>query len=299
MSEFSTLPAAATADATPAPAEQTPPAAPPMQQTPPAPAPPVNPLGRAPEPQPADPNGAPPEWIAALPAELQGEQSLVNFKSIEDLARGYIETKRVASSKVTLPKDDDPASFDRFAAAARPEDPSVYEIPLLEGQSDDFAEAMRPIFHQAGLHPKQVKMLVEANNAYVAEFISQENQRGAEELSALEAEMGAQAYNRGKQAAVNMLDRLGIKPKFEEDLSRVIGTGDSMRLLFDLAERMGELGRVDASDVSLAMGALKGDAALEAARAMAKDPVIGPKLADPNSPERKKYDKLIEASAQS
>ena len=38
-------------------------------------------------------------WLLSLPEELQNDNLLTNFKSIEDLARGYSETKRWADGR--------------------------------------------------------------------------------------------------------------------------------------------------------------------------------------------------------
>ena len=286
----------------------TPAPAPTPQPTPtPAPAPPpaapVTPepdkglLNRQPEPAP--PAAAPQDWFKALPDALQQDKSLANFasKPIEELANGYVETKKLASSKVTLPKDDDPESFSRFAAAVRPETADAYQIDVPEGGATDFADAMRPVFHDAGLHPQQVSRLVEANNAYVERALAQANAKGQEEMDALQAEMGKPEFERGRQAAVNMLNKLGIDPKFEEDLSRMIGTGNSLRTLFAIAEKTGELGRVDADDINLALGGLYGEAAMDAARQMQNDPEVAKRLTDPASAESKRYKQLIAAAA--
>lgn len=254
-------------------------------------------LNRQPDPEPS--NTEPQDWFKSLPDTLQQDKSLANFasKPIEELANGYVETKKLASSKVTLPKDDDPESFARFAAAVRPENADAYEITVPEGGATDFADAMRPVFHEAGLHPQQVSKLVQANNDFVAKQADALNAKGQEELDALEAEMGKAEFERGKQAATNMLNKLGIEPKFEEDLARVIGTGNTLRTLFAIAEKTGELGRVDADDINLALGGLTGDAAMEAARKMQNDPEIARRLSDPNSAERKRYNQLTAAAA--
>lgn len=242
---------------------------------------------------------APPAWLAGLTKdELKGEKSLANFKSVDDLAEGYLETKRLASSKVTLPKADDPESFARFAAAVRPEGADKYTIEVPEGQNGDFAEAMRPVFFEAGLLPQQVDALVKANNAFQAEAHAAIEQKGADEIAALEAEMGKEDFARGKQAAIQMLNRLGVEISFENDLARMVGTGNTLRTLFALAEKTGELGRVHGDDVALALGNLTGEKALAAAQAMVRDSAIRPKLTDPTSPERKRYDQLVKAAAQ-
>ncbi|MAM84224.1 MAG: hypothetical protein CL472_06085 [Acidobacteria bacterium] len=238
------------------------------------------------------------EWLSALPDELKGDATLGRYKSVEDLARGHLEAHKVAKSKVVLPKDDDPESFDRFAAAVRPESADAYEIELPDGSGTDFADAMRPVFHGAGLLPQQVNKLVEANNKFVAEQQAALDRKGQEEFDALEAEMGKTEFERGKMAATNMLNKLGIEPKFEEDLSRMIGTGNTLRTLFAIAEKTGELGRVDANDINLALGGLKGEDAMKAAREMQNDPEVAKKLEDKNSAEFARYDQLRKAAAQ-
>lgn len=274
----------------------------------PSPSPPSPPSPSAPDPSPLDrggpsPEGAPgqdgpsPDWMKDLPDELKGDKTLSRFQSLEDLARGHVEAHKVAKSKVVLPKADDPDSFARFAASVRPEDPASYEIAVPEGAGDDYAEAMRGAFFEAGLLPQQAAKLTEANNAYAQARAQAEAQKGQDALDALQAEMGERDFERGKQAAVKMLDRLGIDPKFDEDMARFIGGAESLRLFFNMAERMGELGRVEGTDIELALGNLKGDAAMAEARRMQSDPQIGPKLADPNSAERKKYDQLVQAAS--
>ena len=254
-------------------------------------------LGRDQQQQDSQQQDGPAEWLSTLPDELKGDATLARFKSVEDLARGHVEAHKVAKSKVVLPKDDDPESFARFAASVRPESADAYEIEVPEGQGTEFADAMRPVFHEAGLLPQQAAKLVEANNKFAAQAMEAANAKGQEELDALQAEMGAGEFERGKQAAVNMLNKLGVDPKFEEDMSRFLGTGNTLRTLFAIAEKTGELGRVTADDVSLAMGGLKGDAAMNAAREMQKDPDTAKKLTDPSSAERKHYDQLVAAAA--
>lgn len=294
---------ASTPDPTPTPTPAPSPASAPAPSPTPTPAPapaPADPgkglLDRQPDPAPAADPATPAEWLTGLPDDLKGDATLARFKSVEDLARGHVEAHKVAKSKVVLPKDDDPGSFERFAAAVRPESADAYEITVPEGENSGFADAMRPVFHDAGLLPQQVNKLVEANNAFVSQAIEQANAKGQQELDALEGEMGKTEFERGKQAAVAMLNKLGIDPQFEEDLSRFLGTGNTLRTLFAIAEKTGELGRVTADDVNLALGGLTGDAAMNAAREMQNDPQIAAKLTDSNSAERKRYDQLIAAA---
>ncbi|MFY9350658.1 MAG: hypothetical protein WBL20_09515 [Sphingobium sp.] len=269
----------------PAPAPETSPATPPV-------APDL--LERAPQAPGSDPL---PEWMGGLPDELKADATLRRFGSVEDLAKGHVEAHKIAKSKVMLPKEGDADSVGRFFAAIRPETPDAYQFNVPEGQDNSLADAMRPIFHQAGLHPESAKILVDGWNAHMAELDKVANQKGADELAALEAEMGRDGFAKGKQAAVNMLNRLGLPADFENDMARFIGGGNTLRMLFNMAERMGELGRVDPTDIKISTGQLTAGEAMDEARRMMRDPAIAPKLADPGSAERKRYDQLVGAAS--
>ena len=232
-----------------------------------------------------------PEWLSGLPDELKADATLTRFKSIEELARGHVEAHKVAKSKVVLPKEGDADSFARFAALIRPETSDAYEFAVPEGQSDDLAKAMKPIFFDAGLHPEAAKRIVDGWTAVQAEQMNAMSKKGRDELTALEAEMGADGFAKGKIAAVNMLNRLGIPSDFEDNLSRFVGGGNTLRLLFDMAGRMGELGRVDPTDIQISTGSLTPSEARDQARALMKS--AGSKLEDVNSPERRQYDALV------
>lgn len=279
-------------DPTPAPTPTPSPAPTPTPTPTPTPAPSDDsgPLGRGGQ-EPQQEQGGVPEWLGGLPDELKADATLSRFKSVEELARGHVEAHKVAKSKVVLPKEGDVDGFARFAASIRPETPDAYEFTIPEGMDKGFGDAMKPIFHEAGLHPESAKKLVDGWNGYMAQQTLAAQQKGKDEMSAVEAEMGKSQFAQGKLAAVGMLNRLGIPANFEDDLSRVVGAGNTMRLLFDMAGRMGELGRVDATDIQISMGQLSPDEARLQARQLQK--TAGAKLEDVNSPERKKYDELV------
>ena len=81
--------------------------------------------------------------------------------------------------------------------------------------------------------------------------------------------------------------------KFDTDLARLVGAGNSVRILFDIARRTGEMGKVDDSEMALALGTMTPEQAkAEAAKLDHKA------LRNPNSPESKKldeYSKIIAA----
>lgn len=285
------------------------PAAPAASAVPPAPAPapvdpaapPAPPLGRA-DPAPAGDPAPAANWLDALPDDLKADKTLARFKSVEDAARGLIERQAMLGNRIELPKADDPDSFLRFAAAVRPESAEAYAIELPEGQDAGFADAMRPVFHDAGLHPMQVERLVKANNAYVAQQQQALDDAGRQELADLEAGMGKQEFEAAKLAANAWLTRMGIPVKFDTDLARMVGAGNSVRILFDIAARSGELGKVDGDDLSIVLGTMTPQVARAKADAIVNDAEKSKILNGPPGEQRtklqaelSKYIKIIEA----
>ncbi len=253
---------------------------------------PASPLGRA-DPVPAgDPPPALASWMETLPDELKGDKTLQRFKSVDELAAGLVERQKMLGNRIELPKADDPDSFSRFAAAIRPEKADDYTIAVPEGEDASFAESMRPVFHDAGLHPLQVEKLVAANNQYVAAQKAALAEAGQRELADLEAGMGKQEFAAMKAATNAWLTRMGIPVKFDTDLERLVGAGNSVRLLFDIVRRTGELGKVDDAEMALAMGTMTPEQArAEAAKLDAKA------LRNPNSAESKKMDEYAKIIA--
>lgn len=254
MTDAVAAPAASPAPANPAPA----PAA--------DPAPPASPLGRTdpapPAPAPvSDPAPVNPDFLSSLPEDLRGEKALHVFKDAADLAKSYVETKKLVGERIALPKADDADSIARFVAAARPETADAYQIDLPEDMPADFADHMRPAFFETGQQPWQVAKIVEANNAYWAQRQQQQAAEGQASLDRLKEEMGPLALERAKQATVQWLDRLGVPVKFETDLARLTDAEGSLRILFNISERIGELPKIRDTDIQLALGGMSAEGA--------------------------------------
>lgn len=262
------------------------------------------PLGREVVAEPAD-GAIKPSWMDGFSDELKADKALAVFKSPEDLAKSYLETKKMVGNRIELPKADDPDSFLRFAAAVRPEKAEDYTVEVPEGQDASFAEAMRPVFHDAGLHPAQVERLVKANNQYIAAQQAGLAEAGAAELAEIESGMGKADFEAAKLATNAWLTRMGIPVAFDTDLARLVGAGNSVRLLFDIAKRTGELGKVSDTDMALALNAVSPAMAQSEADAIVRDPKSAAILNGPDSAEKTalrgrlaQYIKIIEASQQ-
>jgi hypothetical protein len=190
---------------------------------------------------------AAPEWLGGLPDELRGDATLSRYKDVEALARGHIEARRIASSKLAVPAADAPAEawnavFDQLG---RPDSPDKYDIPLPQGQeASPVADAFRPIAHQLGLLPGQAKGLAEFWNGQMDATQAAYFAKGEEEIGALKSELGAD-YEAKKAAAKATYLKLGLPPEFADELDQKVGSGALMRGFIKLAEATGEHRRVD------------------------------------------------------
>ena len=128
--------------ATPPPTE--PPAAPAAPAEPPAPA----------APAPADPPAAP-SWTDGLDAATKAMIEKDGYKSPADLVA-------------------------KVRAYQAPDTPEAYEIPVPEGEAPEFAAAIKPLFHKAGLSPTQAKALAEGWNEMQAAERAADAQRVAD-----------------------------------------------------------------------------------------------------------------------
>ena len=288
------------ADPAPAPA----PAPAPIADPAAAPAP-AAPLDRQAPADPAAAGSASDDWMAGLSDDLKADKTLALFKgkSVEELAKGLVERQKMLGNRIELPKAEDPDSFLRFAAAVRPEKAEDYVVDVPEGQAPEFAEAMRPVFHEAGLHPIQVERLVKANNAFVAQQQAAIDAAGREELATIKDGMGKFEFEAAKQATNAWLTRMGIPVSFDTDLARLVGAGNSVRLLFDIARRTGELGKVSDTDMALALGSVGPEQEQQQADAIVRDPQKAAILNGPDGAEKaaiqatlSKYIKIIEAA---
>lgn len=243
-------------------------------------------------------------WFQQLPEEMRADKQLENFKDkpVSELAKGYVETKKLARSRVGLPTEGDDASFQRFVAAVRPESADAYKIELPEGADAAFGDAMRPVFHDIGLLPQQASRLVEANNKFAQDQAKARAKRETDAISGLKAEIGEAQFEQKKAAAAKLFDQIGVPGEFDDVIAKMLGsvTGDQggatfMRLAFELAERSGELDRLEAGDVDIAIGSMTPQQAADAAAQMSKE--YKGKLKKGNAEfdpaARKRYDALV------
>lgn len=114
---------------------------------------------------------AAPDWTAGLDADAKTYLE----------AKGY---KSPAEALTALKGYEPPATAD------------AYEIPVPEGESPDFAKAVAPLFHKAGLSSAQAKALAEGWNEMQA------SQRGAAAQAETDAATAAEAAAKREDATL-------------------------------------------------------------------------------------------------
>jgi hypothetical protein len=188
-------------------------------------------------------------WFDGLPEDLRGDASLSRFagKPIEELAKGYIETKRtVGMDKIVLPKgDDDVEGWSAFyKAAGRPDDAKDYVFPSLkEGETSATADFFRPVAHELGLSQRQLAGL----DAKLLEFTTAQLEAQQREASAaVDALAGELKISRDDLDA--RLDAVCTKTGLGEEeargLVKAIGNVAATKWVLGLGEKMGEPGFV-------------------------------------------------------
>jgi hypothetical protein len=200
-----------------------------------------------------------PTWMEGLPDELKGDKTLSRYSDLETFARGHLETKRLASSKVIVPGDDasedDRAAF--YNAIGRPENADDYEIKTVElpvDASDEeraaLAEATKPFkefAHKLGLTAAQATALSEFDLQRSADFYA----KGQEEVGALKTRLGKD-YDTKLAAAQKAFLQIfpgELGEKFATELDRKVGSGAMLEGFMRLSEIMGEHQLIDSDTV--------------------------------------------------
>lgn len=221
-------------------------------QAPPAAPPPVMPppVGASPAAPPA--GDAVPDWRASLPAEVRDAPGVVKFKSVEELARGYVNAETMIGKKgVILPGDNaPPEEVAKFREAIGvPAQADGYKLAGKEGAppeiwNDATAKEIAAFAHEAALTPKQAQALADKWQTLGIEggkITAAENERQhTEGKAALQKEWGT-SFD-AKHAAAN----LAIKQFGGDEIVALLaekGLGNDPRmvkLFAQIGEKMGE-----------------------------------------------------------
>lgn len=246
----------------------------------------------------SEPPAPPPAWMSGLPEDLQSNETLRRMGSVEDLAKGYVQTRDWAKGRIALPKEGDDASFNEFAQRLRPASAEDYKIAVPDGGDDTMAKAFAGAAFDMGLHPVQASRAAEWFNSFQADAMSKFANDQKQELASLELEMGPSAWARGTEAVTNMLRNAGVEiADIAPALQQVGGSRKSLEALMVLAEKTGEMGKVDGASVELRLGNMTPEQADAEVKRMFADPETRKQLADPKSSAFQKYQNLLTVQA--
>ena len=129
--------------------------------------------------------GAPPAaetWLDAIPEDIRAQGNLKDFKSVADLAKSYVHTKKLVgadrSNFLTLPAEDAPQEErDAFyQKLGRPDTPDAYTLPtdkVPEGvaRSEDMEKWYKETAHKLGLTSQQAAGMYEQYVSFAAQMM--------------------------------------------------------------------------------------------------------------------------------
>ncbi len=235
----------------------------------PAPAPAAAPAVAAPGGEPAP---AVPSWMESLPADSPYRQNadLLRMQSVDDLAKGYAETRAWAKGRIAIPTDE--AGWAELGQKLRGENIEAYKIEVPDGQDRALADSFKQFAFDNGLPPRWAEATANFYNQQTAQQLSLIQQENNSAIESVKIEFGPAGFAMRAEAVNKMLANAGVEgvdviDGLQQMLSTnaegkaVPGAGAAIRALFTLAEKTGELGKVDGADVQLRMGSMSAPAA--------------------------------------
>lgn len=176
--------------------------------------------------------------------------ALVNdrqWKGVPDVLTSYRNLEKLIGVPpervIKLPGDKDPAEswgavYDRLG---RPKAATDYKIPLPEGDTGEFAKAIAPIFHEAGLSQAQVQKIAEKHNALMVEQTKKatEAAKAAQEreLVELKAEWGAD-YDKHNDTVDRAAAAFGMTKEHAVALKQAMGPKAAMKFLYAIGSKI-------------------------------------------------------------
>ena len=191
------------------------------------------------------------DWMNELPPELQSNETLKQYKTVADLAKGMVETKSLVGSSIRIPSEnagpDDRAAFlekltsrvpelmkrpdpndpEFWTTFGTPKEPSEYTVPEGVTLPDGTEATLREVMHAAKLSRSQAQsMLAEmGRRGQEVTRAQQEAQEAAER--ALRAEWGS-AYEQRSAMVKKITEQFGVQgdPRKVYDIAKSLLSGE-------------------------------------------------------------------------
>lgn len=189
-------------------------------------------------------------WLSGANEDTIGYVTNKGWKAPTDIVEGY----RNLEKYVGVPQDKllrlpdwnkaDKVELDQFYnKLGRPADPKGYELPLPEGDSGEFADWAKGIFHESGLTATQAKNIAAKWNEYQNSQAQKVNEIGQqkfqEQESTLKREWG-QAFEQEVGFAKKAAKGLGLQEAQIDALQSVLGFDGLMKMMNSIGRKLGE-----------------------------------------------------------
>jgi hypothetical protein len=206
-------------------------------------------------------SAAPAPWYGELKdADLKGWADLKALKSPEDAIKYARDTEKFVGvpkdELLRLPKDLSAAKPEELDALytrlGRPAAPTDYKLPVVEG-GEEFAGAMAPVLHAAGLSQAQATKIAEGYTAFMNKAVEAQNAAQAQqeqvEVAQLHREWPGETFNQRQEMARRAVSQFvmptvgGDRAKAEEVLGKIedaVGTATFLKLFSGIGEKVGE-----------------------------------------------------------
>lgn len=151
-------------------------------------------------------------FINDLPDSLKEEKTLQNFKSVEDLAKSYVESRRLIGKKISEMTPEEMTKYNEGIGV--PESPEGYDYGLEKGQeyNKEVLDWYGNVSHELGISQEKSKLMFDRYNEMQQEQIrlAEQQQIKAEEdqVSQLKEDWGPE-FEKRLELAKRGIDRLG------------------------------------------------------------------------------------------
>lgn len=198
--------------------------------------------------------GAAGPWYASASEDLRGFAELKGWDTPDKALESYRNLEKFqgvpADRLAKIPDKEDTEGWSEFNKRfgwAPPATAAEYEIAVPEGQSDAFANAMRDVFHKAGVPASMAKALIEGNNAYWAEQAKVDEKAmetvNANAMTALKTEWGSnfdQLSQLADRARAELAPKMGLDEQQLSLLTDVFGPAGTLKMFAGLGSVIGE-----------------------------------------------------------
>ena len=187
-------------------------------------------------------------WMSSLPADLQKNDSLTKFSSVESLAKSYINAQgMIGADKIVKPTnnftDEDWSNF--HSAAGRPDEAKGYELNY-ETETPEVLDNFKTSVHGLGLSNKQAQGILDYYNqmqSTATESMTRdlEQQKHQSELE-LRKELGQQfepSIMKARQAAQTFASEDILKLQLQDGTPLKDHPG-IVKMFMGIADKMGE-----------------------------------------------------------